>query len=286
MLAKACISLLCAAPLFAGPVAAAAQDAATTPELYGIDAAVPAATPSAEAGQNQDRCITQMADFPTDDPVARYQFFKLVTEVSYGATPETQALFDHYGQPAVQSGTPVLTVIEDIANPVLRQAAPAVIVSSMNYLVDFSVACEVYITGQTESLAAFDNTLTRPELNTVIAEDALFLRQILSESLSRLGADDDATWSTAAASYTQSLVSQRDAVEFSAFETDIAELETLFMDDLDGRLARSNDVINSEMDREVLGDSIQLSNDLNSAAKERARQERLFRLLRIFGGGR
>ena len=82
------------------------------------------------------------------------------------------------------------------------------------------------------------------------------------------------------------MVSQRDAVEFSAFETDIAELETLFMEDLDGRLARSNDVINSEMDREVLGDSIQLSNDLNSAAKERARQERLYRLLRIFGGGR
>jgi len=44
------------------------------------------------------------------------------------------------------AGTPVLAVIEDIANPVLRQAAPAVIVSSMNYLVDFAVACDVYIT--------------------------------------------------------------------------------------------------------------------------------------------
>ena len=81
------------------------------------------------------------------------------------------------------------------------------------------------------------------------------------------------------------MVLQRDAVEFAAFETDIAELETLFMDDLDGRLARSNDVINSEMDREVLGDAIQLANDLNESAKERARQERLFRLLRLFGGG-
>jgi len=94
--------------------------------------------------------------------------------------------------------------------------------------------------------------LTNPELNTAIAEDALFLRQIMSESLTRLGADKDASWSTASAAYSKSLVSQRDAVEFSAFETDIAELETLFMEDLDGRLARSNDVINSEMDREVL----------------------------------
>lgn len=259
---------------------ALAQIAATTPELYNMTEATPV------AGQNQDRCINQMSEFPTDDPTARYQFFKLVSDVGYGADSETRALFDHYGQPAVETGTPVLSVIEDIANPVLRQAAPEIIVASMNYLVDFTVTCDVYIKGQTESLAAFDGTLAYPELNTAIAEDALFLRQILSESLSRLGAEDDAVWSNAADNYSNSLVSQRDAVEFSAFETDVAELETLFMDDLDGRLARSNDVINSEMDREVLGDSVQLSDDMNEAAMRKARQDRLYRLLRIFGGGR
>ena len=266
--------------VLAWPVVAAAQEAATTQELYAMTQAQPA------AGQNQDRCITQMAEFPTDDPTARYQFFKLVSDVGYGADTETKALLDHYGQPAVEAGTPVLSVIEDIANPVLRQAAPEIVVSSMNYLVDFAVACDVYITGQTESLAAFDATLGDSELNTAIAEDALFLRQILSESLSKLGADGDAVWANAARTYSRSLVSQRDAVEFAAFETDIAELETLFMDDLDGRLARSNDVINSEMDREILGDSIQLSDDMNKAAMKQARQERLYRLLRIFGGGR
>ncbi len=261
------------------PVTAAAQEAATTDELYGLTDARPV------AAQNQDRCITQMADFPTDDPTARYQFFKLVGDVAYGADDQTRALFTHYGQPPVEPGTPVLSVIEDIANPVLRQAAPEIIVSSMNHLVDFATACDVFIEGQTDSLLAFDGSLANPELNTAIAEDALFLRQILSESLSRLGADGDAVWANAARSYSRSLVKQRDAVEFSAFETDIAELETLFMDDLDGRLARSNDVINSEMDREILGDSIQLSDDMNKAAQERAKQERLYRLLRIFSGG-
>ena len=262
------------------PAIGFAQDAATTQELYGLTDTRPV------AAQNQDRCITQMAEFPTDDPTARYQFFKLVSDVAYGADDETRALFDHYGQPVVENGTPVLSVIEDIANPVLRQAAPEIIVSSMNYLVDFAVTCDVYITGQTESLVAFDGTLGSPELNTAIAEDALFLRQILSESLSRLGADGDAVWANAARSYSRSLVAQRDAVEFAAFETDIAELESLFMDDLDGRLARSNDVINSEMDRELLTDSIKLARDMNEAAKEKARQDRLYRLLRLFGGGR
>jgi len=37
-----------------------AQEAATTPELYDLN------PPVAVAGQNQDRCIEQMADFPTD----------------------------------------------------------------------------------------------------------------------------------------------------------------------------------------------------------------------------
>ena len=262
------------------PVAGFSQVAATTDELYGLDA------PRPVAAQSQDRCITQMAEFPTDDPTARYQFFKLVDDVAYGADDQTRALLNHYGDPAVEAGTPVLSVIEDIANPVLRQAAPEIVVSSMNYLVDFAVTCDVFITGQTESLVAFDRTLSYPEINTAIAEDALFLRQILSESLSRLGADEDPLWANAASQYSRSLVKQRDAVEFSAFETDIAELETLFMDDLDGRLARSNDMINSEMDREALGDSIKLSNDMNRAAREKARQERLYRLLRLFGGGR
>ena len=264
----------------AWPAFGFAQEAATTDELYGLSEARPV------AALNQDRCISQMAEFPTDDPTARYQFFKLIDDVAYGADDQTRALFDHYGQPAVEAGTPVLSVIEDIANPVLRQAAPEIIVSSMNYLVDFASVCEVYITGQIESLIAFDGTLANSEANMLIAEDALFLRQILSESLSRLGADGDTVWSNAARQYSRSLVAQRDAVEFAAFETDIAELETLFMDDLDGRLARSNDVINSEMDREILGDAIQLSDDMNAAARERAKQERLYRLLRIFGGGR
>jgi uncharacterized FlaG/YvyC family protein len=226
------------------PAAGLAQEAATTQELYAMTQG------QVSAAQNQDRCISQMAEFPTDDPTARYQFFKLVSDVGYGADSQTKALFDHYGQPAVEAGTPVLSVIEDIANPVLRQAAPEVIVSSMNYLVDFAAVCDVYITGQTDSLIAF------------------------------------AVWGNAAQSYSSSLVAQRDAVEFAAFETDIAELETLFMDDLDGRLARSNDVINSEMDREILGDAVKISDDMNEAARKRAKQERLYNLIRILGGGR
>jgi len=58
------------------------------------------------------------------------------------------------------------------------------------------------------------------------------------------------------------------------------------MNDLDGRLARSNDVINSEIDTEIMGDAIQLSETMNEDAKEKAKQDRLYRLMRLFVGGR
>jgi len=234
--------------------------------------------------QNQDRCIAQMAEFPTDDAIVRYQFFKLVQDTAYGATAESAALFDHYGQPTIELGTPVLAAIEDIVNPVLRQAAPEFIVASMDYMIDFSVTCDVYITGQMESLLAFDATLSNPDFNAAIAEDALFLRQILNDSLYALGVDTDTQWSGAAQNYTASLVTQRNAVEYTAFETEIADLESLFMDDLDGRLKRSNDTINAEIDRESLRDSIALNNDIIEAAEEKARLERRERFRRLFGG--
>ena len=234
--------------------------------------------------QNQDRCIAQMAEFPTDDALVRYQFFKLVQDASYGATAESSALFDHYGQPTIELDTPVLATIEDIVNPVLRQAAPEYIVASMDYMIDFAVTCDVYITGQMESLLAFDATLSHPDFNAAIAEDALFLRQILNDSLYALGVDADPQWSRAAQNYAGSLVAQRNAVEYTAFESEVADLEMLFMDDLDGRLKRSNDTINAEIDRETLRDSVALNNDIVEAAEEKARRERRERFRRLFGG--
>ncbi len=256
------------------------------PNIAYADETIPLVNPVAVSALNQDRCISQMADFPTDDPTARYQFFKLVGDVAYGIDNQSLELFEAYGQPAVTEGTPILTAIEDIANPVLRMAAPEIMVSSMAYIVDFAQSCEIYILGQTESLIAFDPTLGESVLNTAVAEDALFLRQILSESLLGLGAERDPVWASAARNYGVSLIAQRDAVEYSAFDSEIAELETLFIDDLDGRLARSNDVINAEIDDEILREGVRISNDMTEAAEKQAKQQSLSRLISILRGGR
>lgn len=235
--------------------------------------------------KSSDFCINTMASFPTENHEIRYQFFRLTEETASDVTPNFREALRKYGDEKVAEDSSMLQAIEDIANPVLRQAAPEITIANMVHVIDFATICKPIITGQINSLEAYDSALKDVEYNTVIVEDALFLRQILSDSLFRLGADKDPLYSASVTAYANALVSTRDDVEFSSFEAELDDLEALYMDDLDGRLKRSNDMINAEMDREVLGDSVALSDSMNKAAKKKAKERQLYTLIRILGGG-
>lgn len=254
------------------------QVLAQTPMLDLADTAI-TTDPPAMANPSQDFCINVMSGFASDDTVARYQFFRLTEEMAVDATPEFNLALEAYADGTVDETTPVLDVIENIANPVLRQAAPEIIVGSMDHLIDFAQRCRPFLQGQISSLTAYDASLRNAD--TVIMEDALFLRQVLSDSLSRLGADSDAVHAMAVQNYANSLVVMRDVIEFEAFATNIEDLENLYMVDLDGRLARSNDMINSEMDREVLGDAVTLTKDMNEDLRQKDKERSVYTLFRI-----
>ena len=260
---------------------ALAADAQTPDQL--TQTVTPAAV--TQTSLNPDYCINALSDFPTDDHERRYQFFRLSEEMARDVTPDLRAALQKYSGETVEAGSSVLGVIENIANPVLRQAAPKLTVSNMTYVIDFAKICEPFISGQIKSLEAFDGGLKDVAFNAVIVEDALFLRQILSDSLSRLGASEDARYSASVNQYANALVVTRDEVEFTTFESELGDLEALYMDDLDGRLKRSNDLINEEMDREILGDSVALSDSMNRAEKQKAKERQLYTLYRILGGG-
>ncbi len=236
----------------------------------------------AQSAATQETCIEIMAAFPDNGHIPRYQFFRLAQEIGTDATPAFRAAIREYGQGSVAPDTPIADIIEGIANPVLRQAAPSIAVAQMAHLIEFSQTCDTFIAGQASSLEAFDPTLANGEFNAVIAEDALFLRQVLADVLYRLEADQDAAYGQAVIDYAASLVEMRDNIEFAAFDSEVEELETLFMEDLDGRLARSNDIINGEMNNEAIANAIALSDDLNDAARqqqERQARETLYRIL-------
>ncbi len=229
----------------------------------------------------QEACITVMAGLPNDDPESRYQFLKLSKDLSQDASPAFQSALHHYGQGPVSFDTPVLDVIETIANPVIRQAAPAMTISYMAYMIDFYHLCGGYIDGQIGSLATANAALSEADINIVIAEDALYMRQILMDALYRQGAQDDPVFAPAVQTYANRLVVTRNQIEFTGFDHSVDDIEASFMRDLDGRLARSNDIINEEMDREVLSDSIELADDMNDDVRRKRQQEEMRTLYEI-----
>jgi len=83
-----------------------------------------------------------MSGFPDDGHLARYQFFRLTEEMAVDATPEFVSAMTHYAEGDVADDSPIMDVIEDIANPVLRQAAPELAIANMAHLIDFANQCE------------------------------------------------------------------------------------------------------------------------------------------------
>lgn len=242
-----------------------------------------APSPIAMTAEQSEQCVTMMSGFPDDSPESRYVFFRLSQELAKDVTPELSRLMVDYmvenETRRLPADSPMLDVIEDIADPVLRQAAPAQTVANMAHIAYFNALCGPFVEGQVESLLAFN-----PELNVtdiVIREDALYLRQILAEALDRLGASDN----MAAQAYALSLVLERDDIEYIGFEDEIGELETLYMGDLDTKLSRSNDAVNEGMNVDAFRDAVTLANDMNDQARERAQSERLYVLTLILGGG-
>ena len=266
---------------------AAAQVSTQTYETAPVLMTAPVANAYAanSFASDPDFCINTLSGFQTENPEARYQFYTLTQEIARAASPELRSALTYYSQgETVSSDANILDVIEDATNPVLRQAAPEITVANLAFVIDFAIQCNTALSGQINSLKAYDPALGNADFNAMISEDALFLRQILSDSLVRLGADSDPQYSAVTTSYADALVRTRDAVEFSAFVSEVDELEALYMTDLDGRLKRSNDMINEEMDNEVVSQAIRRVDSLNNTAAANAKQERILSLIRIMGG--
>lgn len=253
--------------------------------VFSLEDALASGERAISAAPIQEKCITVMNGFPDNGHETRYQFFKLTQALAQDVDPTFRSAIDFYGDYNVTPDTPIMDVIENIANPVYRQAAPEITIGNMGYLIDFAIDCDSYLTGQIESLEAFDYNLTQSDFETVIGEDALFMRQILSDSLYRMGGQEHEIFGPSVRAYADNLVRSRDTIEFASFESQMASLESVYMNDLDGRLARSNDVINNEMDREALAYALEITNDLNEQAKLESKRKSMKILQLILGGG-
>lgn len=232
------------------------------------------------AGDRSEACVTLMSGFPDDGAESRYVFFRLSQELAKDITPElAQTMGDYMAANEARrlpADWPMMEVVEDIADPVLRQAAPEQTVAGMAHIAYFDALCSDFVAGQVDSLAAFDPALAQADL--YIREDALYLRQILAEALDRLGGG------AAVDAYAQTLVTERDDIEFTGFASDVGELESLYMGDLDTKLATSNDMVNDGVDVEIYQDAVSMADDMNASAAKQMRRDRLNTLCRIMNG--
>lgn len=235
----------------------------------------------AETVALQQSCLARMSGFPSDDPAGRYQFFVLTETVGMDVDATTLSAMKHFGQPPLPGDVSMVDVIEAIANPVMLQAQPAATVAQTVSLIEFAQDCAPYIRGQIDSLAFIEPSFNDPTFNVTIREDALYLRQMAGDALSRLGAQSDPVYGPAIYNYDASLLSLRNEIEFTAFETELDDLEGLYLADLDEKLALANDQINSEMDREVLDSSIAISDDMSEASNEERKRRMMQTLFRI-----
>jgi hypothetical protein len=96
---------------------------------------------AAIAAPSQEYCITVMSGFPNEAHLPRYQFFRLTQEMAVDATPGFRTALQKYGEGEVEADAPITDVIEAIANPVLRQAAPELAISYMDHLIGFANTC-------------------------------------------------------------------------------------------------------------------------------------------------
>lgn len=226
-----------AEPPVAGAGAPVSARQAEAPPAY--DAAIA----SAQTAPAEIDCIAQMSALAGGDPEGRHQLFLLVQEIGRGATPDMVDVLSTYGLGSVDPETPVMDVIETIANPVLLQAAPGATVGQMGHLIRFSQSCAVPLDGQIAALEALMPSLGAPAYRQPIQEDALFIRSILLDALYRLEADRDSRHGQTIADYQRDLVSQRDEMEFAAFEAEIAQLEADFAGDLESRLGLAAEAV-------------------------------------------
>ncbi|MEL6661449.1 MAG: hypothetical protein AAFO57_01505 [Pseudomonadota bacterium] len=188
-------------------------------------------------------CATQMISLADASLEGRHQFYVLVREAGRGANNGFLEALDAFGAQQISRETPVLQVVEDTANPVLLQAAPAATVSQMAYLIGFSNECADLLEGQIVALEATSPGLASGTYKQAIGEDAMFLRSMLLDALYRLNADSDPRHGQAIAAYQRDLVDQRDDIEFAAFDAELAALEDEFAGDLDRRLDLANTAV-------------------------------------------
>lgn len=212
-------------------------------------------------------CLSVMAGFP-DDAQSRFTFYHLVELLHEGADPGIYASLDAYSSDSVAAETPVVDVLDYIANPVMRQALPGSVLAHLNHLVKFDRKCGAFIQSQKQTLAVVDPSVMHRDFRGSVLQDALFLRQVMIEAFYQMSAHEDPVHREAVLSLGRSADALRANKNVEAFGEELDELlDEVLLEYNDLRENQRFAVLDDSLQREQVRSDQEMLNQMNKGAR-------------------
>lgn len=234
---------------------------------------------------NSDLCIRMMAGFPDESLVNRYQFYRLIDMMEDGADSGVNAALEHFGAKNSLGQETVVDVVRNLSDPVMLQSAPRYTVGNAAQLIEYAQQCRPFISAQIASIEVAEPSVTDPLFEEQLAEDAVYLRALVVQSLESVSAQIHPVHGPAVLRYQNATVNIRNEAEFVGFaaELDSLSLETLV--ELDEKLVLHQDVIEDDIDKEVVSSSNQMVQSMNQSSKEESDRKVNYIMWRILNSG-
>lgn len=228
-------------------------------------------------------CAQMMSGFPNTEMQNRYHFFTLVNHLTEGYTEDLDAAVVQFSNYPLEAGTPVVDVIEEIVDPVLRQADPTFGLSQVRHLIQFGQTCREFTSSQLNAIELMHPEFTEPEFQLGIVEDALFIRSVLSDALRELRAHEDPVHGRPVLSYERETEMLRDTAERTLVKRDMDNLYAEFEEDIEQRFAMVESTDVGTTDTEATSTAVKTWKDLNNASRRERRAEaaQIFKLMLV-----
>jgi hypothetical protein len=209
-----------------------------------------------------------MTGFPDESLINRYQFFRLIQSMKAGVDIDMRGALAHYSEAADMTGMTIVETVQNLSDPVILQSAPAFALTNAGRLIRYAEDCGAFISSQVRSIEYAEPSVTDADMEEVLAEDAIFLRALVLQSLESLSASDHPIYGPALQRYEGATIYIRNEAEFIGFEAELEALTNETIADIDEKLALHLDMVEGDLDKESISTSSDMLESMNQTSKE------------------
>jgi hypothetical protein len=233
-----------------------------------------------------DLCINMMRDFPDDTLVNRYQLFRLIEMMEVGVDSGVSDALTHFGMKNSLGTETVVEITQNLSDPVMLQSQPRYSIGNAAQLIGYAKHCKPFIASQVASIEAAEPSVNDGLFQEQLAEDSVYLRALVIQSLESVSADKHALHGPAVKRYADGTIWIRNEAEFAGFEAELDALSIDALTDLDQKLMIHRDVVEEEADKEIMSSSSEMVNSMNEQSKIEAQRKTYQIMCQISGSCR